>query len=132
MRARLTAVSSQSRTLDESPEKGEAMRRRIAVAVALVALLASVGAGIVVAGARGDSEVPITGTALVRASDAALAATGGGTVTETEVGDEEGYYEVEVTLSDGRQVDVHLDQGFTVLGSQPDAEEPNDRDDAGS
>ena len=34
----------------------------------------------------------------------------GGTVTETGVGDDEGYYEVQVTLDDGSQVDVHLDE----------------------
>jgi hypothetical protein len=49
-------------------------------------------------------------------------------VTETEVGDEDGYYEVEVTLTGGRQVDVHLDSSFNVTSSQSDAEEPGDRD----
>jgi uncharacterized membrane protein YkoI len=50
--------------------------------------------------------------------------TGQGSVTETEVDDEEGYYEVEVTLDDGSQVDVHLDRDFNVLGSEADG--PND------
>ena len=36
--------------------------------------------------------------------------TGEGKVTETEVGDEESYYEVEITLDDGSQVDVQLDR----------------------
>ena len=38
-------------------------------------------------------------------------------MTETEVGDEEGAYEVEVTRADGSQVDVHLDKDFNVLSS---------------
>jgi hypothetical protein len=46
-----------------------------------------------------------------------LAAVGGGTVTETEVGDEQGYYEVEVTRADGSRLDVHLDERFAVLSS---------------
>jgi hypothetical protein len=46
-------------------------------------------------------------------------------VTGTEVGDEEGYYEVEVTRADGSQVDVHLDRGLNVLSA------PADRDGAG-
>jgi uncharacterized membrane protein YkoI len=67
-----------------------------------------------------DDQPPITGPALERASAAALAHTGGGRVTETEAGDEEGAYEVEVTLDDGSQVDVHLDADFNVLDSQAD------------
>jgi hypothetical protein len=67
--------------------------------------------------------VAITGTALQRASAAALAETGGGRVTGTEVGDEESYYEVEVTLEDGRQVDVQLDEDFSVVGSSSDVED---------
>src|SRR5436309_402672 len=43
---------------------------------------------------RGDkADKRITGGALVRASRVALASTGGGRVSDTEVGDEEGYYE---------------------------------------
>jgi hypothetical protein len=65
-------------------------------------------------------DVPITGDALERASRAALDYLGEGRVTETEVGDEEGYYEIEITLDNGRQVDVHLDQAFNVLGQEGD------------
>jgi hypothetical protein len=62
-----------------------------------------------------DPEVGITGDALASASAAALAAVGGGTVTQTEVGDEESYYEVEVTFPDGHQVDVQLDENFALV-----------------
>ena len=65
----------------------------------------------------------ITGSDLARATKAALAETGGGTVTETEVGDEESLYEVEVTLDNGDQVDVQLDESFTVVGSETDSDE---------
>ena len=44
--------------------------------------------------------------------------TGGGKVTETEVGDEESAYEVEVTRDDGSQVDVQLDRDFKVVGDE--------------
>jgi uncharacterized membrane protein YkoI len=47
-------------------------------------------------------------------------------VTETEVGDEESVYEVEVTLDDGSQVDVQLDRSFRVVDSEQDSEENND------
>jgi uncharacterized membrane protein YkoI len=65
-------------------------------------------------------DVPITGTALERASAAALAYIGEGKVTDSEVGDEEGYYEIEIRLNNGREVDVHLDENFKVLSTEYD------------
>jgi len=102
---------------------------RIVLIVALVLAVAALSGGIAIAaGGRDGDERPITGAALARASAAALDHTGGGRVTETEVGDEEGYYEVEVTLADGGQVDVHLDSAFNVLGGAADTEAPDDQD----
>ncbi len=85
------------------------------------------GAGIVVA-TGGDDDQPITGRALEQASQAALKQTGGGRVTETEVNDEESHYEVEVTLDDGSQVDVQLDENFNVVGQKVDREDTGDQD----
>ena len=98
--------------------------KKVWAVAGVVAALAVVGGGIGIAGAAGgdDDEQPITGEALDKASEAALDETGGGTVTETEVGDEESYYEVEVTLDDGSQVDVQLDRGFNVVGDSADEE----------
>jgi uncharacterized membrane protein YkoI len=67
-----------------------------------------------------DPSTPINGSALEKAKAAALEATGGGRVTETEVRDEEGYYEVEVVRNDGSQVDVHLDRAFNVTDQSAD------------
>jgi hypothetical protein len=66
------------------------------------------------------ADKPITGSALHKARAAALAFTREGKVTETEVGDEESYYEVEVTRPGGRQTDVQLDRNFKVVGSKTD------------
>ena len=99
------------------------MKKRITLVAAVVAVAAAVAAGFAVAGSRDDHEQPITGTALARASEAALAETRGGRVTETEVGDEDAYYEVEVTLPDGREVDVHLDRSFVVVSSSADRDD---------
>lgn len=96
---------------------------RIAIAaVAAVAGLATAGVAAVSASTSDDTEVdtPITGTDLQKASDAALASTGQGRVTGTEVGDEESYYEIEVTLDNGTEVDVQLDKDFKVVGSEAD------------
>jgi hypothetical protein len=92
--------------------------KRIGIVGAFGAALVAVGTG--VAGAQPDDGEgnPITGDALAKASAAALAFTGGGTVTSTEVGDEESLYEVEVTRADGSQVDVQLDEAFVVVGSK--------------
>lgn len=68
-------------------------------------------------------DTPITGPALEKATRAALAHVGEGRVTDTEVGDEEGYYEVEITLESGAQVDVHLDEDFHVLDVEADDED---------
>jgi uncharacterized membrane protein YkoI len=102
------------------------MRKRLLIGVLGIAALGAGGAAIAGAAAGGDDDggdKAITGTALDRASAAALQATGGGKVTETEVGDEESYYEVEVTRADGSQVDVQLDRGFNVVGHTADHED---------
>jgi hypothetical protein len=98
------------------------MRKRLAVIGALVVTLGAASAGIGIAAAGDDdaTETPITGADLRKATAAALEATGGGRVTGTEVGDEESYYEVEVTLDGGGQVDVQLDESFNVVSSDSD------------
>lgn len=100
-------------------------RHRWILTAAVTAALVGGGAA-TAAGAAGDSEQPITGDALTRATAAALAHTGGGRVTETEVGDEDSYYEVEVTLPTGRHVDVQLDRDFVVVGSAADSDTDGD------
>ncbi len=71
-------------------------------------------------------ELPITGTALEKASASALAYIGEGRVTDTEIGDEEGYFEIEITLNSGNEVDVHLDENFKVLSTEYEDEEDGD------
>jgi len=96
-------------------------RRRVGLTVAAAVILTAGGVGGAVAVAGDDDrERPIPAAELERAERAALAETGGGTVTDTEVGDEESMYEVEVTLDDGSQVDVQLDADFGVVGSETD------------
>ena len=81
------------------------------------------GGGIAVAAGRDDTgSHAITGAALREASAVALAHTGGGRVSETEAGDEESYYQVEVTTADGSQVDVQLDRAFHFVGAKADRE----------
>ncbi len=105
------------------------MSRKLKIGIAVLAVVVLGGAGAAIAGVGGDddaTEKPITGTALERASAAALKHTGGGRVTDTEAGDEEGAYEVEVTRPDGSQVDVHLNGSFEVIGDERDDDSDED------
>lgn len=98
---------------------------------AALAVIVAGGGVAVAAGGEDEAEGPdvaITGPALEQASEAALAHLGEGRVTDTEVGDEEGFYEVEVTLDNGNEVDVHLDEDFDVLSDEVDGDEPGDQD----
>jgi uncharacterized membrane protein YkoI len=102
--------------------------KKLLIGAATVLVVGAAGAGVAVATSDDDaSDTPISGPALERASQVARDHVGGGTVTGTEVDDEESYYEVEVTLDDGSQVDVQLDRDFDVVGDEADSEnEPDD------
>ena len=95
----------------------------IAVAGAAIGFAATGVASAAGPGGDDTSDVPISGSALTRASEAALAETGGGQVVDSEVEGEENGYEVEVNLDDGRQVEVQLDENFAVVGSSADVED---------
>jgi hypothetical protein len=104
--------------------------RWILGAVAVVALLAG-GAGFAFAtGASGDDDQSLSGDVMERATAAALAHTGGGTVTETEAGDDGAAYSVEVRLANGREVEVNLDGNFMVIAEETD--DDGDDDDEGT
>lgn len=95
--------------------------RALKIAAGLVALGALAGGGAAWGtGISGGDDRPLSGSALERASAAALAHTGGGTVVETEVGDDGAAFSVEVRLDDGREVEVDLDAAFAVLAAAAD------------
>ena len=63
-----------------------------------------------------DSDESLSGSPAQQAADAALRATGGGTVLEAEQGDDPGStYEVEVRKNGG-VIEVMLDSNFNVIG----------------
>jgi Peptidase propeptide and YPEB domain len=102
--------------------------RRVVLIVVLVIAAAAVSAGFAIAAASGDEDKPLTGATLDRATAAALEHTGGGTVTETEVGDDGAAYSVEVRKGDGSQVEVNLDESFEVIGQEADDDGPGDEE----
>jgi uncharacterized membrane protein YkoI len=95
-------------------------KTKLMMGVAAVAVAGAIPLSGVAGAAAGENERPITGSALQRASEVALTHIGEGRVTATEVGDEDSYYEVEVTRDDGSEVDVQLDESFNVVGSEDD------------
>jgi uncharacterized membrane protein YkoI len=92
----------------------------------VVVIAGGLGAGSAVSQSSDDQE--LTGTIRDRAVDAALKATGGGTVTETELGDDGAAYGVEIRLPDGRDVEVNLDRDLNVIGQEADDDSVGDED----
>jgi hypothetical protein len=107
--------------------RARAMNVKTGLAAAVAALLLLVGAGVAYASGDDSSAQP-TGANSEKAKSAALDHTNGGNVTDTEVGDEEGYYEFEVRSDDGSQSDVHLDRDFNILTTSADDESSDDKD----
>jgi uncharacterized membrane protein YkoI len=112
------------------------MKQLKKILIVVVALAALALGGAALAGAasgggddKGDDGAALTGSTLDRASKAALAATGGGEVNETERDGENGAtYEVEVSKTDGSQVDVRLDDQFKVIVVEGDHEDQGEGD----
>jgi uncharacterized membrane protein YkoI len=104
--------------------------RTLMIAAAVVAMLLALGGAGIAYANGGDSEEQLTGPEADEAKNAAIAAVGGGTVTEVERDDGNGtsVYEVEVTRNDGSQLEVHLDGDYNVVGQEPDEYGPNDKD----
>jgi hypothetical protein len=107
------------------------MKRRTRWIAGGVVALAVVGGGTAFAVAGSGDDKPLTGSALEQATAAALEHTGGGTVVETEVGDDGAAYGVEVRLDDGSVVEVSLDASFQVIGRDVDDDGAGDADGAG-
>ncbi len=86
----------------------------------LVLVLGVAGAGTALAvGGDGNGDT-VTGPAAGHARSAAAAAVPGGRAGEVRAGSDAGAaYGVQVTRPDGSAVEVNLDRGFAVLGTQP-------------
>ncbi len=103
--------------------------KKVLITVAALAALALGGSALAGAASGGDSEAgdasqALTGDTKTRAEKAALAATGGGKVNQTELDNENGAtYEVEVTKPDGKTVDVRLDDQYGLVVIDGDSEQ---------
>jgi uncharacterized membrane protein YkoI len=71
-------------------------------------------------GSTDADDVPLTADETTQASDAALAETGQGEVVDVDRSDDRDHaFEVEVRLTDGSEIEVHLDADFAVVSSTP-------------
>jgi uncharacterized membrane protein YkoI len=106
------------------------MRKRVIVAGATLGVaVAATAGGIAVAGNGDDGPAShqYTQQEADQAKQAALDATGGGTVNSVESDSEDGAtYEVEVTKPDGTTVDVRLDDTFNVVVIEGDSDTGSD------
>ena len=97
-------------------------KTKIIAGIAGAVVLIGAGTGIAYAATDGfEGSDSLTGSDLDRASEAALAEIGGGTVTSAER-DDDGTpgYELELRGDDGLEYDVRLDDSFGVLVVDPD------------
>jgi uncharacterized membrane protein YkoI len=95
------------------------MRKPLALAGLTAALALTLGA------CGGDDDKKLSSNDREKASAAALAYVGDGAVTDADTadGDDKHAYEVEVTLPNGTDIDVELDDAFKVTNSPPKAAE---------
>jgi uncharacterized membrane protein YkoI len=101
-------------------------KKSLLIAGGVAGVLVLGGGGVALASGLDDDRVSTQ--ARDRAQEAALAETGGGTVTEVDTLDDGLVgYEVEVVLPDGREATVLLDGDYAVTSSRVD----DDRDDRG-
>ena len=103
------------------------MRKRVIVAGVGLGVAAAATIGGIAAAGNGDdgpASHQYTPQQADQAKQAALDATGGGTVNSVESDSENGAtYEVEVTRPDGTTVDVRLDEAFQVVVVEGDSED---------
>lgn len=101
-------------------------RRTILILVAaVVGVVGLAGAGIAVA-TGGGSDEHISGPARDRIAKVALDEVGSGVVTDIERDEDTGLYEAEVTLADGTEVDVLIDEQLRVVAVDDDRDDPDD------
>jgi hypothetical protein len=107
------------------------MTRKLVLLVLGAVAAVAVTVGVAAPAVGDDDETPLSGATLARASAAALQHTGGGTVVDSETGDDGAAYGVEIRLADGTQVEVTLDGEFNVIGQEADDDSGEGADDDG-
>ncbi len=112
--------------LDTQRAEGDFHAQATLIAAAGTGVVLAATAGGVAAASSGDDGATshqYTQKQADEATQAALKATGGGTANSVETDTENGAtYEVEVTKTDGKTVDVRLDDNYAVVVIEGDAD----------
>ena len=99
------------------------MRKKTLGAGAAIVLAAAVTGGGVAIASGDDGDANVTGPQAAAATAAALEATSGGRANAVERDGENGAtWEVEVTKTDGKTVDVRLDENYKLVIVESDSE----------
>jgi uncharacterized membrane protein YkoI len=99
------------------------LKRRHLIAGGAVLAIAAGGVGVANAVGGDDGEGKATGPDADKATQAALAITGGGKANAVERDGEKGAtWEVEITKPDGKTVDVRLDESYNLVVVDSDSE----------
>jgi hypothetical protein len=99
------------------------MKRRYPIAAMCALALAAGGVGVAQAVGGDDRSEQATGPGADEAKAAALKITNGGTANAVERDSENGAtWEVEITKTDGKTVDVRLDQDYKLVVVEGDSE----------
>ena len=108
-------------------------RNKLVIGTATTALvLSGAGAALAAGGGDDDGEGKATGRGADRARAAALAIVEGGTANSVERDSENAAtWEVEVTKTTGKTVDVRLDAAYKLVIIEDDSEVNDAQDDAG-
>ena len=101
-------------------------RRKLIIGAVVGLTVIAIGTGVGLA-AGGDDGEPLRGSTYDRATAAALAEVGEGTVTEAERDEGGEGYEVEIRRNDGTEVEVQLDDSFEVTRSGSDDDGSSER-----
>ena len=102
------------------------MRKKTLGAGAAIVLAAAVTGGGVAIASGDDGDANVTGPQAQAATAAALEATSGGKANAVERDGENGAtWEVEVTKTNGKTVDVRLDENYKVVVIEGDGEDAN-------
>jgi len=101
--------------------------KKAAITAGMAVLAAGAAGGVAMATGDDDGEGTVTGPSADAATEAALAATGGGRANSVELDSENGAtWEVEVTRPDGTTVDVRLDDAYAVVVIEGDREDTDE------
>jgi len=102
------------------------MKKKVVLTAGMAIIAAGAASGVALA-TGDDGDQTVTGPDADAATEAGLAATGGGRANSVEMDSENGAtWEVEITKPDGATVDVRLDERLKVVVIEGDHEDPDE------